>query len=149
MPIGYFYSFNMSPTAPESISVGPSIQDHPTESVVAIGTNQTNADLLEATAHSAGCLFDSVTSSEGIDEVLADPHAVSLAVVDVRSVTSRVQRLCRRLHEQDISVLLLTTHLSPTFESELRHTPGLTVHKKPTERAELEQVVRSLTLAHR
>lgn len=137
----------MHPTASETVSAGPSIPDHPTTSVVAIGTNQTNTDLLEATAHSAGCLFDSVTSSEGIDEVLTESQSVSLAVVDVRSVTTRVQRLCQRLHEQDISVLLLTTYLSPSFESRLRNTPGLTIREKPTERAELQQVIRSLTFA--
>jgi DNA-binding response OmpR family regulator len=135
----------MSPTTPETVPPTPGLPERPTKRVVTVGMGTENAALLEDTTSAREYVLESVTSSEGLDDLLADARAVSLAVVDVTSVTTRVQRLCRTLHEQDVPVLLLTTQLSPLFESRLRHAPGLTVRQKPTRQTELVQLVRSLS----
>lgn len=135
----------MSPTTPEAVLPGPKLPKRSTKRVVTVGMDVENAALLEDTAGAHEYVLESVTSSDGIDALLADARSVSLAVVDVTSVTTRVQRLCQELHEQEVPVLLLTANLSPSFESRLRHTPGLTVRQKPTRQTELVQLVRSLS----
>lgn len=134
----------MLPTSPSPVPSPPTLPERPTRRVVTVGRNDDNATLLEETTHSLGYLFDSVTSSNGLDDLLADTQSISLVVVDVKSVTERVRRLCRRLHDHGVSVLLLTSHLSSVFESRLRHTSTLTVRQKPIERTALAQLVRSL-----
>lgn len=134
----------MLPTSPMSVPSSPTLPKRPTRRVVTVGRNDDNAALLEETTHSLGYLFDSVTSSDGLDDLLADTQSISLVVVDVKSVTERVRRLCHRLHDHGVSVLVLTSHLSSAFESRLRHTPTLTARQKPIERTALAQLVRSL-----
>lgn len=134
----------MFPTASQTAPQQPSIPDKTAKRVVAIGPNDANATLLEETTQSSDYLFETASSVDAIDALLDDPESVSLAVVDVPSVTDRVQRLCRRLYEHDIAVLLLPLHLSSSFEARLKRVPWLTVRQKPIGRVALHQEIRSL-----
>lgn len=120
--------------------------------ILIVDHNKRNVDLLTSFLHEAGYLAYGVSTLRELDAVLddgADGASIALAMVDLTGFDANVWDRCRRMHEADITFIVIARTQTEEAGRDLRrqsHGAGARhTLTKPLRKEQLLTLVRILT----
>lgn len=122
--------------------------DPPPRSILVVDRHPRNLQLLQETLDGHGYRTIGAPDLAQFDELIASPGSIALALVDVDGFDATIWERCRRLHDDQVDVLVMvkpgSIHL---VQVDCARCGARAVLPKPLSRRQLMQLVRGLVEA--